>query len=449
MPTILLADHSAPDTGTSYPWMFVVGDEPEDDTFQFVVGPDDENPPEVATYQADVGAVHPSPAHALHAVLALYSQRRAQPPTDAPALLDELSVPSSHGQPTHPSSPPQRDARGWSFEQLDHGDPDEALAHCHLPLGRFGLLRAGLHKIEAYPERFARPCDHYRETLCLIALSDWDLAPRYCLCAIKNRDGYSQPCRLPNLCPSCSYWRRKRPTLLSYLSRFRRTSWYFVTISYVVQTGDGISDEGIVRASWEAAALALREHQGASLSRGTMSRLEMHLERFLPLQYLAHLHAIVDADRIDQRFLADRVFAYRHPDTNDRITFPVTIQDKPLRSERSFANTLSYAGKALDMATIYRASWPRAEAERRRLVPSLNQEVDEFLDAFSAFTADAHQVRYGGTMHASSRNSLRVPRAQRAAQQEHVDAILLEGALDPWDDDEDVTTTNIFPPPTT
>ena len=94
MPTIFLADYPAPDAGPSYPWMVVVGDEPEDDTFQFVVGPDDEDPPDVATYQAAVEAVHPSPAHAIRAVLALHSQ-----------LVDSHCAQKSMATETHSSAP--------------------------------------------------------------------------------------------------------------------------------------------------------------------------------------------------------------------------------------------------------------------------------------------------------------------------------------------------------
>ena len=322
------------------------------------------------------------------------------------------------------------------------------MAYRHLlPPERYLRLRTGLNKIEAYRERFDCPRDHYRENLALIALSGWADATRYCLCAIKNSSSYSQPCRLPNLCPSCSFRQRKRTSLLAYLAHFHRTTWSFVTISYVVDLGDGILDEETVRVCWRAAVDALRAHQKAGFSRGAMSRLEMHLKRFLPLQYLAHLHAVVDADRIDQPFLAEQVFAYRHPGTGEQITFPVSIRHRPLRSEKGFAHALSYVGKALDLTTAYEAAWPRAEEEGRRLVPALNAEVDGFLDAFSAFTADSHQVRYSGTMHVGSRHSLRVPRKEHAAQKEVVDGLLSDHSLDPWDDDDDAETTNVFQPP--
>ena len=279
-------------------------------------------------------------------------------------------------------------------------------------------------------------------------MSDWDDATRYCLCGIRNSFGRRQPCRLWNLCPSCSYWRRKKAALSAYLTRFRRTSWFLVTISYVARLGSSPLNEYTVRTCWRAAETALRDLQQAGGCRGFISRTEMHLERFLPLQYLPHLHAVVDAECINRESLAARVFAYRHPEIGERIAFPVSIHERPLRSEKGFANALSYLGKALDVARPYQAAWSVAAEHLRRRAPELNREVDEFLDAFSAFTSDAHQVLYSGTCHVASRNSLRVPRAQQAAQQDTVDSILADCAPDPWDDDES-RAADIYQPPST
>ena len=452
MPFIPLTQRRSSANDTRYPWMVIVPDEEDDDEEEFVVLPDDIGESfEALGSWVEGSEEHSTPSHSVSALPLSADSPEWYP--DAVLLagsgspLGDLSVVSPKGYAVPTPHQPQHTLRVRSFEHLDHGNPDEAMAYEHLlPRERYLRLRTGLNKIEAYHERFNRPDDQYRETLSLVALSDWADAFRFCLCGVKNASGWSQPCRLPNLCPSCSYWQRKKTSLLAYLTNFRRTSWYFVTISYVVHLGDGILDEEIVRVCWRAAVDALRAHQDAGFSRGAMSRLEMHLERFLPLQYLAHLHAIVDADRIDQPFLADRVFAYRHPGTAERITFPVSICDRPLRSEKGFVNSLSYVGKAINVATAYRAAWPRAEEDGRRLVPALNEEVDEFLNAFSVFTADTHQVRYTGTMHVGSRDSLRVPRKKHAAQQELVDSTLEDCVLDPCADD-DTETTNSFEPP--
>ena len=108
------------------------------------------------------------------------------------ARLGDLSVSSPEGHIPPSPPPPQPVSRVRSFEHLDHGNPDEAMAYRHLlPPERYLRLRTGLNKIEAYRERFDRPRDHYRENLALIALSGWADATRYCLCAIKNSSSYS------------------------------------------------------------------------------------------------------------------------------------------------------------------------------------------------------------------------------------------------------------------
>jgi hypothetical protein len=239
---------------------------------------------------------------------------------------------------------------------------------------------------------------------------------------------------------------RKRDALAAYLTRFSRTSWFLVTISYQAAFGDGIFDEDAVRLCWQAARAALYECQKAGGIRGAMTRAELHLESFLPTQYFPHIHAVVDADEIDRGALAERVFAFRCPDSGERIILPVSIHHRRLLNDRAFANALSYLGKPLDLVRPYQTAWPLAAATKRRRAPELNAEVNEFLDAYTAFVADAHQVRYSGTLHHRSGRSLRVPKKQRRLQREVVSAILVENNLQEWDEGESDPAT-IFKPP--
>ena len=359
--------------------------------------------------------------------------------------LNDLSVhhTSSNGARYHRAAA--------QFSRLNHSDPEELLENrwC-IPTHRAWRLQTGLRKVEAYPERFGRPRDHYLPTLSIIAMSDWDRARAFCLCGIKNRVGRSQPCHQWTFCPACSYRKRKRAALDAYLTRFQRTQWFLVTVSYQVTFGDDIFDEDDVRLCWEAAHAALRASEHAGETRGLISRSEMHLEGFLPLRYHPHLHAVVDADCVDRAFLAERVFAYRSPGVRGRIQVPVSIKHHRLGSERAFANALSYVNKSLDIGTPYEQAWPRAAAEGRRLAPELNQEVDNFLDGLAAFTADAHQVRYLGTCHHAHRHTLRVPPAQRRADRDIVSAILVDSNFDQWDEDAgEAEPATLFDPPRT
>ena len=334
-----------------------------------------------------------------------------------------------------------------SFEQLNHADVTELMENSRVvPADRRYCLRTAMNKIHAYPQRFARDDDNYRQNVALVAASGWDLAKRYSLCGVRNAHGHSQACRLWNLCPACSYWKRKKPALDAYLTRFKRTSWFLVTIAYQQSFGDGILDDEAVRLCWHAASQALYDLQRAGCLRGTITRSELHLESFLPLLYFPHTHSVVDADEIDCSFLGERVFAYRCPGTGGRIDFPVSIKHRRLDSRRAFANALSYLNKALDLARPYEAAWPKAEANYRQLASSLNQEVDELLDAFSAFVADAHQVRYTGSCHAAAKNTVRIPSARRRAQRNMVNIILMEDSLDEWDED-DLEPARVFDPP--
>ncbi len=346
-----------------------------------------------------------------------------------------------------PLSPPSRRHR-LSFEALNHSDPDELLAHKRLvPAEHLSLLKAGLNKIDAYRERFAHPDDEYSLNLALVATSNWDLSRRFSLCGIKNHLGRSQPCSIWNLCPACSFWKRKLTTLTAYLTRFHRTSWFMVTISYNKMFSDGRFDEDEVRLCWQAAAQALYDLQVEGSIRGTMTRSELHLERFLPMQCHPHIHSVVDADEIDRAKLAERVFEYRHRDTGGQITFPVSIKARRLGNEKAFANALSYLGKPLNVAHPYVQAWPEALKENRRLAPELNYQVDEFLDALSIFTAGTRQTRYTGTLHAASRDTLRVRPARRKAERELVWTILTDSVVDDWDDDEP-EQAEVFSPPT-
>ena len=356
--------------------------------------------------------------------------------------LDDLSV-SYNARPQ-----PPRAAAISRFEHLNHSDADELLQNArYLPPDCNRLLCAGLNKIEAYPSLFARPGDDYQSTMAMIAMSSWHFARQYCLCGVINAAGRSQPCHRWNLCPPCSYRQRKRATLAAYLTRFYRTSWFQVTISYVAAFGDPAFDEDAVRLCWQAAYQSVRDLRYAGHLRGATTRSELHLKQFLPLTYLPHIHAVVDADHIDRALLAERVFAYRLPDTGDRINFPVSIGHRRLGTEKAFANALSYQGKALDLTTPYEAAWRLAEQNRRRLAPALNHEVDEFLDALDGFTAGAHQMRYLGTCHPASRRTLRVPRTERAAQRDAVAAILVESVLDSWDEGDCEPATVFQPSP--
>ena len=120
------------------------------------------------------------------------------------------------------------------------------------------MLRTGVHKIEAYPERFARERDDYPSLLALVATSTWCRTREFCLCGLRNARGQSQPCHIWNLCPPCSYIQRKRAALDAYLTRFRRTSWRLVTISFQAEFGDGIYDGDEVQLCWQATLVLLQ-----------------------------------------------------------------------------------------------------------------------------------------------------------------------------------------------
>ena len=108
---------------------------------------------------------------------------------------------------------------------------------------------------------------------------------------------------------------------------------------------------------------------------------------------------------------------------------------------------MSFLGKPLDLVKPYREAWPLAAAQNRRRASELNAEVNEFLDAFSAFVADTRQVRYTGTLHHASGHTLRTRPAQRRLERDLVSAILTENNLQAWDEGDDTPAT-IFPPPT-
>ena len=253
------------------------------------------------------------------------------------------------------------------FDRLDHSDLEGLLDNERvLPADTRRFLRTGVHKIEAYPERFDRERDDYPSLLALVAASTWCLAREFSLCGLRNAQGYSQPCRIWSLCPACSYIQRKRSALDSYLVRFGRTSWRLVTISFQAELGDGIYDEDQVRLCWQAILAAMHRAREEGVIRGAMTRTEMHLEGFLPMRYHPHLHTVVDADSFDRETVAGYVFAYRCPETGDRVTWPVSIHDRPLTNESSFANALSYLGKPLDLVRPYRAAWPVAAENNRR-----------------------------------------------------------------------------------
>jgi hypothetical protein len=332
-------------------------------------------------------------------------------------------------------------------ERLNHSDPEELLRYWpFLPGDARRWIRTGTNKIEAYPETFGREADNYLELLGIVALSTWAHAQKFCLCRVQNRHGASQPCHLWNLCPPCSYAQRKRHALAAYLTHFRHTSWYFVTISYQGVLGDGTFDGDDVKLRWLAATQALRRCQEHGYLRGLMTRCELHLESFLPLGYFPHVHSIVDADNIDRGLIASEVFAYRCPETGDQITRPVSVHHRPLSSDRAFAYALSYVNKPLNLVDTYQKAWPLAAKDNRRLAVQLHAEVNEFLDAMSAFTSNFHQVRYAGTMHWRSRDSLRVSPREQKAQRSVVAAILVENSLDSWDEGDDEPAT-VFQPP--
>lgn len=335
------------------------------------------------------------------------------------------------------------------FARLNHSDPEELLDNRRfIPQEQAWRLQTALNKISALPERFGRPRDQYLPLVSLVATSGWDRATAFCLCGVKNLAGRSQPCHQWPFCPSCSYWKRKRAALDAYLTRFQRTSWFLVTISYNVLLGDDIMDEEEVRLCWAAAHAALRDLKDAGYIRGAVVRSELHLESFLPLLYLPHGHALVDADDVDRQFLADRVFAYRCPGSDQGVRVPMSIEHRRLGSERAFANALSYVNKPLDLVTPYEQAWPRAVVDGRRLAPELNNQVDTFFDAFKVFTADAHQVRYLGTCHHAHRDTLRVPPKRRRAQQEVISAMLVDANFDQWDADVAGTEpATVFHPP--
>jgi len=332
-----------------------------------------------------------------------------------------------------------------AFEHLNHSDLAELLEHERdIPPAVWRLLQTGLRKIEDYPQRFNRQRDDYPSLLALVATSTWDRSKEFCLCGVTNAQGRSQPCNCWNLCPSCSYSKRKRTTLAAYLTRFDRTSWRLVTVSFLEAFSDSINDVEGVRRCWKAAASALHAYQRDGGIRGAVIRLELHLEHFLPPTYFPHLHAVVDAERIDREALAEHVFASRFPeDEVERIMCPVSIHDRALRNERSLANALSYLGKPMDIVTPYRRTWAVAQARR----VELNYEVGNFLDEFGAFTSDLHQVRYQGTLHHASGRTLRAQRDERRRNRDVVSAILVENSLQEWDEDDSEPASIFQPPP--
>ena len=314
----------------------------------------------------------------------------------------------------------------FDLQDLNRCDLDEMRQHRHLfPRRLKAWAEVTDSRIGRYPQRFARPDQHYAENANILLLSPFSRKGSYFFwCGFARHR-----CRYWRVCPYCAHITRM-DILGKFLPAFFRHPWWFQTISFhgYHRLGDGASDDLILH--WEACRHAYKR----MVEMGVFDAV-FYLEEFEVISYFpvplaqAHAHAVVAADNFSQGDIQEIVGLVKQSLLDQRQQaakfigrdgvageppLEPTTRTFSIKTEADFARILDYLTKPIDWSERYIAEWDKfCKKDREKVSCRFNGCVDQLIAGYRFFTHKRFQHDYFGSAHHARKDFIGVPKNER------------------------------------
>jgi hypothetical protein len=312
--------------------------------------------------------------------------------------------------------PPEERIR--DFSKLNRSDWDELDRHGFLLSQRQQRhLKAVERKRELYPQKF-RQHEYLQQSAILLLSPGWASAERYACCGIRNQINPSGACKLHKYCPYCCWWDRNERQL-TYVPAFDNGSWHWFTGSF---KGELEMDPATPMTSAEEWVHYCEAYKSALLNwveekgvRGVFWVEELAVNSLLPTRVLPHVHAIVEADQVEEAELEEfndmlngQLNALLGPDH-----LQPNITCEPINTARGLLDRIGYMLKPLNLLTAYEKAWPRASFHNRNSAQQLNSQVADLILGYSHLTTDRRKMNVKGSLDSKAKSFIGIPRAER------------------------------------
>lgn len=272
------------------------------------------------------------------------------------------------------------------FSRLNRSDLAELECHKNL-IGRVerDYLGKVKRKSEIFPERF-QDADYLSNSAIMLLSTGWSSAHKYAHCSIRGQVNRGGACKVHKYCPYCS-WYAGEKAQLTYVPAFGDGNWHWLTGSFV---GDLLYDGSAGAAvnwlhHWDAYQAGFNEWLENNTVRGIYWTEELAVNSFCPTRVLPHVHAVVDADELNEAALEQvqesvnahlaKVVGFEHlqPD----------LDVEEIGTQRNLMNRIGYMFKPLKLVRPYRNAWAGACLHNRAGAQQLNNAATDLVLGFS------------------------------------------------------------------
>ena len=272
------------------------------------------------------------------------------------------------------------------FSKLNRSDLDELDRHEDL-IGRVerDYLGKVKSKPEIFPQRF-RDADYLSNSAIMLLSTGWSSAHKYAHCCIRGQVNRGGACKVHKYCPYCS-WYAGEKAQLTYVPAFGDGNWHWLTGSY---SGDLLYDGSAGAAvnwlhHWDAYQAGFNEWLENNTVRGIYWTEELAVNSFCPTRVLPHVHAVVDADELNEAALEqvqESVNAHMAKVVGvDHLQPDLDVEE--IGTQRNLMNRIGYMFKPLKLVRPYRNAWAGACLHHRAGAQQLNNAATDLVLGFS------------------------------------------------------------------
>ena len=175
-----------------------------------------------------------------------------------------------------------------------------------------------------------------------------------------------------------------------------------------------------LREFWEFLPKILREYNGNTGQgiRGMLTSNEVYVRQFLPTLICPHLHAVLDAEYLDDDFCQDltkfingRLMAHE-PD----FSLHASVRLQRITTKFDLKSVLKYLVKPISLSSQYETAWTQMIEVGQKESWQLNNEVRDFIMGIGLvcrYPKRIQNIRAYGSMNGNSMDTICVVAARR------------------------------------
>lgn len=213
-----------------------------------------------------------------------------------------------------------------------------------------------------------------------LVLSDHNSACDMVYCGRKTQFNKSGYCTRRFWCPRCAN-RQGYHLQQELLQQCEAVPLYFLTISYdrPVMWGLNVLDH-MQQLAW-ILENAVRLHVKKGPWKGASTIVEIAVADFLPLSVIPHIHALVQADSVDQEDLLklEELIFMASPDLLSGLNCAPRIHIRKIASQADLYRVLNYLRKPILIGRHYRNAWDQKVLTGDFEASELNEELSQLV----------------------------------------------------------------------